>query len=210
MSESQNIMVTGPNGLRGFIDQVAPPDNTGEPQALVQFETGQRVYVPMKLLAKQPDGSYQLMYDPNSHSNLDNSGVEGALVLPVIAEELKVQKRPVLTGGVRIKKMVQEHQEEVDEPLLREDVQVERTPINRVLENPVQAHYEGETLVIPVLEEVLVVEKRLMLKEELRVTKRQLVEHQPQQVPLRREEVVVEPITPGLTTNGAQGEASQA
>jgi uncharacterized protein (TIGR02271 family) len=210
MSESQPIVVTGPNGLRGFINQAAQPDNTGELQALVQFETGQRVYVPMNLLAIQPDGSYQLMYDPYSPSNLDNPAAEGTLVVPVVAEELNVQKRPIITGGVRIKKMVKEHQQEVNEPLMREDVQVERTSINRVVETPVEVHYEGDTLVIPVLEEVLVVEKRLMLKEELRVTKRQLVEHQPQQLSLRREEVVVEPLTNSPATDYVQGEASQA
>lgn len=210
MSESQPLVVTGPNGLRGFINQKAQPDNTGELQALVEFETGQRVYVPMKLLAVQPDGSYQLMYDPYSPSNLDKSEADGTLVVPVVAEELNVQKRSINTGGVRIKKMVKEHHQEVDEPLLHEDVQVERTPINRVLETPVQVHYDGDTLVIPVLEEVLVVEKRLMLKEELRVTKRQLVEHQPQQLSLRQEEVVVEPLTTGSATNNPQAKASQA
>lgn len=59
------------------------------------------------------------------------------------------------------------------------------------------------------MQEVLVVEKRLMLKEEWRVTQRQLTRHRPQLVPLRREELVVETNTPGTATDGAQGEASQ-
>jgi hypothetical protein len=47
-------------------------------------------------------------------------------------------------------------------------------------------------MIVPVLEEVLIVEKRLMLKEELRITKRQSETHQSQRVILRREEAVVE------------------
>jgi stress response protein YsnF len=45
-----------------------------------------------------------------------------------------------------------------------------------------------------VLEEVLVVEKRLLLKEEVRITKRRIETHMPQRVILRREEVAVERI----------------
>ena len=51
---------------------------------------------------------------------------------------------------------------------------------------------EEDTLVIPLLEEVLVVEKRLLLKEEVRITKRRMETHRPQRVTLRREEAVVE------------------
>ena len=52
---------------------------------------------------------------------------------------------------------------------------------------------EEDTLIIPVLEEVLVVEKRLLLKEEVRITKREET-HTPQRVTLRREEAAVERI----------------
>jgi stress response protein YsnF len=51
---------------------------------------------------------------------------------------------------------------------------------------------EGNTLIIPLLEEVLVVEKRLLLKEELHLTKQRVETHQPQRVTLRREEAAIE------------------
>ena len=47
-------------------------------------------------------------------------------------------------------------------------------------------------MIVPLLEEVLVVEKRLMLKEELRITKRRVEDYQSQKVTLRSEEAVVE------------------
>ena len=78
-----------------------------------------------------------------------------------------------MTGGVRLVKKVTEHEETVDLPLLRADVQVERVPINRVVLEAPPSRQEGDTLIVPILEEVLVTEKRLMLKEEVRITRTQ-------------------------------------
>jgi uncharacterized protein (TIGR02271 family) len=130
-----------------------------------------------------------------SNRTLESGAVE--TVVPVIAEELNVEKRKVETGGVRIHKQVHTREEVVDQPLIREEVQVERVPINRVVEGPLPIRHEGETMIIPVLEEVLVVEKRLMLKEEVRITRRATETRQPQRVTLRAEEAVVEPLQAG-------------
>jgi uncharacterized protein (TIGR02271 family) len=113
-------------------------------------------------------------------------------VVPVIQETLEVHPSPVERGRVRIRKIVHEREEIVDPPLLHDEVVVERVPVNRVIEAPIAVRSEGDTLVIPLLEEVLVVEKRLLLKEEVRVTKRRAETHRPQRVTLRREEAVVE------------------
>jgi uncharacterized protein (TIGR02271 family) len=83
-------------------------------------------------------------------------------------------------------------EEFVDEPLLEEEVEVERVAINRIVDGPLPVRYEGDTMIVPLLEEVLVVEKRLVLKEELRITKRQHKTRKPQRVTLRSEEVRVE------------------
>jgi stress response protein YsnF len=113
-------------------------------------------------------------------------------VLPVLAEVLDVQTRPVETGRVRIHKTVQAREVLVDEPLLREEVIIERVPVNRVVEGPIPVRYEGDTMILSLLEEVLVVETRLLLKEELHLTKRRTEIHQPARVTLRREEVTIE------------------
>jgi uncharacterized protein (TIGR02271 family) len=114
------------------------------------------------------------------------------LVVPVIEEALKVHTSPVETGRVRVRKIVHEREEVVDPPLMRDEVIIERVPINRVVEGPVSARTEADTLIIPLLEEVLVVEKRLLLKEEVRITTRRVETHRPQRVTLRREEAAVE------------------
>jgi uncharacterized protein (TIGR02271 family) len=117
---------------------------------------------------------------------------EPEVVVPVVAEELRVGKRVVETGRVRVSKHVSEREELVDEPLVREEYDVERVPVNVYVDEPVGPRHEGETLVVPVLEEVLVVEKRLLVREELRITRRQTEGRETRRVTLLSEEVSVE------------------
>ncbi len=128
--------------------------------------------------------------------------------IPVIEEQLSVGKRIVETGRVVISKQVTERQETVDIPLNRDEVQVERVLINRYVDSPPAAvRHEGDTMIISVLEEVVVVEKRLMLVEELHVTKRQLQTQETQQVTLRREDVTVTR-QPGTVSDGDPTEST--
>ncbi|MBA2501450.1 MAG: YsnF/AvaK domain-containing protein [Pyrinomonadaceae bacterium] len=130
-------------------------------------------------------------------------------VIPVIAEELHVGKRVVETGRVRIRKFVREHEETVDEPLMAEEVRVERVAVNRVIDAPVDVRYEDGRMIIPLMEEVLVVEKRLMLKEELHVTRQQVERRNPQVVTLRSEEVEIERADGEMRTQEGDSERSQ-
>ena len=85
-----------------------------------------------------------------------------------------------------------ECEEVVDPPLLRDEVVVERVPIKRVVDGPISVRSEGDTMIVPVLEEVLVVETRLLVTEELRITTRRTETHRPVPVTVRREDVTVE------------------
>lgn len=115
-------------------------------------------------------------------------------VIPVIEESAVVTKRRVERGGVRIIKRVHEREEIVDEVLQQERITVERVLMNQPVDHAPAVRRDGDTLIIPIIEEVMVVEKRLMLKEELRVTMRKESRRQPQSVILRREEAVIERI----------------
>ena len=118
-------------------------------------------------------------------------------VLPVLEEELHVGKRKVETGATRIRKVVHEREETVDMPLLKEEVTVERVPVNTVIEAPVGIRQEGDVTVVPLIEEVLVVEKKLLLREELRISKRQTTVNEPRKEVLRSEQAVVEHVDQG-------------
>lgn len=115
-------------------------------------------------------------------------------VIPVVEERVTVRTERVDTGaGVRVHKRVVEHDEPLDVALERDELVVERVPLDVLLTGPAPTQRtEGETLIVPVLEEVLVVEKRLRLKEELRITRRTRRTHEARTVRLRREEVSVE------------------
>lgn len=126
---------------------------------------------------------------------------EEKLVIPLAAETFTVEKHESITGVVRIHKSVTEHQETINAPTYSEAVEVERVQRGEWIEAVPQIRYEGQTMIIPVVEEVLVVEKRLRLREELRVTKRRTEDTTPQQVTLRREEVTIDRETPGSTTS---------
>lgn len=126
------------------------------------------------------------------------------LVIPVVEENVQLERRWVDTGrGVRVEKKVTEREEPLDELLTREELSVERVAIDRLVEGaPPTQHLEGDTLVVPVLEEVLVVERKLKLKEEVRITRRRHLVHAPQRVKLKSEEVSVERFDEG----GEKGE----
>ncbi len=117
-----------------------------------------------------------------------------ALHIPVTQEVLQVGKRLVETGrGVRVHKTVTETVVRIDEPLMQQGLDIERVPVNAWVEGkvPVQRQ-EGDTLVVPVLEEVLVVEKRLRLKEEIRITAKAGTRIASERVTLREEQVEVQ------------------
>jgi uncharacterized protein (TIGR02271 family) len=194
MASPEIARVTGPGSLRGTIDTAAWPIDSSRAEVLVHFEGGASLLVPCNALTRQDDGSYHLALDSVAFERLSaGGGVSGSpLVLPVIEEALEVHTSPVETGRVRIHKIVHEREEIVDPPLLRDEVVIERVPINRVVEGPIAARSEGDTLIIPLVEEVLVVEKRLLLKEEVRITKHRVETHRPQRVTLHREEALVE------------------
>jgi len=82
----------------------------------------------------------------------------------------------------------------LDQPLRRDELVIEHVPIGRVIDEAdvPQARYEGDTMIVPVLEEVLVVQKQLLLKEEVRITRHQREERAPRSVLLRAEQVDVE------------------
>jgi uncharacterized protein (TIGR02271 family) len=188
------VRVTDPQGVHGTIDTTAWPLDGSRAEVLVRLEGGPQVWVPVQALIWQDEGRYAV---PMALADLERAGAaprEPPLVLSVLAEALDVRTRPVETGRVRIHKTVQAREVLVDEPLLREEVAIERVPVNRVVEGPIPVRYEGDTMIVSVLEEVLVVKTRLLLTEELRITRRRTETHQPVPVTLRREDVTIERI----------------
>lgn len=112
--------------------------------------------------------------------------------LPLAEEQVAVHKRTVEKERVRIRTVVDESTRWISESLTSEHVTVERVPVDREVEIVPPIRQEGDTTIVPVVEEVLVVDRRLVLKEELHVRKERQVERVEQPVKLRTMHAVVE------------------
>jgi uncharacterized protein (TIGR02271 family) len=113
------------------------------------------------------------------------------IVVPLLEEEMAVSKRVVPTGRVQVSRITREHEEMVDELLAREHVEIDRIPIERTIDAIPAIREDGDTIIIPVVEEVLTVERRLVLKAEVRIKKRREMERHQERVTLRKQEAVV-------------------
>lgn len=115
-------------------------------------------------------------------------------VIPVLAEELEIRTVPVVTGGVRVHRRVVEHEEELDIPIVREHVDVRRVIFDREVQGPLPVRQEGDTTIIPVVEEQLIITKRYLLKEEIHVTRTAHEERHQERVVVCRQEAHIEEI----------------
>lgn len=121
------------------------------------------------------------------------------LVLPVVEETAHIEKQLREKGRIRVSTKTDTIDNVLREALQGNAVGVSRLPIDRVIQEgePVpQTRMEGGVTIIPILEEVLVVEKRLILKEEVHI--RETSTNQDVEVPitLRKQRAVVERLGP--------------
>ena len=113
-------------------------------------------------------------------------------------EQLIITKVTRATGSVRLSTHVEEHLARVDETLSRTDVQMERVPVNLVVDAVPEIRTEGDTLVYPIVEDEHV--KQLVLRDEVRITRRVRAEPFSQDVVLRRVRADVEQVAASPTT----------
>jgi uncharacterized protein (TIGR02271 family) len=112
-------------------------------------------------------------------------------VLPLIEEELSVGRETVSTGRVEVRVEQRETRSSVELEAVSDVVDVARVPIGREVERAEPPYQEGDDWVVPVYEEVVKVERRLVLKEEIRLRRRRQTERWQEEVVLRRDEPVI-------------------
>jgi uncharacterized protein (TIGR02271 family) len=112
--------------------------------------------------------------------------------IPLAEERVSVTKREVETGRLRIQVSVEERQDAVPVELSHDEVEVERVPVNKAVSQLPSVRLEGSTTIIPVVEEVVVVEKRLILVEEIHVRRKSVAETREIPVMLRSEQVRID------------------
>jgi len=135
-----------------------------------------------------------------------DKGERDAETVRLLAEELAVTRQQVETGRVRVQVVTREDEQLVDVPLVHQRVEVERVAINRPVEAIPPTRQEGDVTILPVVEEVVTVERRLILKEELHVRLVRTTEQHQERVVLRRQEAVITRIPADAPEKDPKGE----
>lgn len=113
--------------------------------------------------------------------------------IPVIHETIRLDSKVVETGSVRVIKEV--HEETIRVPLLsrQDEYHVERVSINRYVdEPPPTVRHEGDTTIFTVVVEEAVIQKRLKVVEEVRITASTKETAWEENITLRKEDVTIE------------------
>jgi uncharacterized protein (TIGR02271 family) len=186
---AEPVRVHGNGGWTGIVH------HWGEDELTIRLDSGETLLVADSAVTGQPDGTCYVALSLEELRGVvtDSFTERERVVIPVIHEELEIGKRRVETGaGVRVQKSAREEEQVVDLPLVHEEVEVRRVPVGREVDAPVAVRHVGDTIIVPVMEEVLVVRKQLRLVEELHIRRTRSEHHAPQTVVLRKEEATVE------------------
>jgi len=123
-------------------------------------------------------------------------------VIPLLAEELNFVRRRIETDTVRVATTTHEREQLIDEVLTNERFEIERVPIGLVVQSAPAVRTEGDLTIMPVVEEILVVERRLVLKEEIRIRRVRHTQRHQETVTLRTQDAVITRIEAGLEKGG--------
>lgn len=126
------------------------------------------------------------------YSGLQDSG---DLSVQRSEEEARVGTRGREAGAVKVRKSVRTEREQVRVPKKREEIDIERVPGEGREASGVEIGEDDEVVVVQVFEEEVVVSKRVVVKEEIRLRKRVVEDEEVVEVDLRKEEVDIEDTT---------------
>lgn len=162
MAELQEFEVRLSNGLRGTVLRTSRFLDKREFNT-VKLSNGTELTVPSAALKPQQDGSFYLQ-EVQAHSAAQpENGSRGS-----------GKEAPPDDGAT------------IDARLFKEDIDVQRVPVNRILEAPAEIRIEDGVTIIPVMEERLKIEKQLILREEIRIVKRRTTVRDPRVIALEK------------------------
>lgn len=178
MTKDKEFPVYGRGGLKGTL-LAAARFLDASPEKRIRLEDGREIVVPSSALVAQPDGTYFLNQDEQiekpAQAPPERTPGSQAANAPVPNAQAPNAQAP-LTAATAAQ-------------LFREDCDIERVQIKRVIDQPAEIRHEGDTLIVPLMEEVLVVEKKLMLREELHIRRRREHKADGDAAPIPKEEL---------------------
>jgi uncharacterized protein (TIGR02271 family) len=113
-------------------------------------------------------------------------------VIPLVEEMARIGKEEVVTGRVRVRTVTEETDHVVSQDLDTENVEIARMPINREVAEAPAIRQEGDVTIISLVEEIIVVTKRLVVTEEVHIRRIKSTERVESSINLRKQHAVVE------------------
>ncbi|MDB5819460.1 MAG: hypothetical protein JWQ11_3100 [Rhizobacter sp.] len=123
--------------------------------------------------------------------SIDDS-IDPVAVVALMQETLEVNRTQQETGALRVRVLVDQSMAQAANDTAIDAVTSTRVPRGLYVEARREPWNDGDVLVVPIYEEVMVCERRLMLKEEVHITRHTTRTSEPLEVPLRRERAVIE------------------
>jgi stress response protein YsnF len=121
------------------------------------------------------------------------------------AEDVAISRRTVAGDTVRVQTMTHVRDHHVDEDLSHVRVEVERVPIGQHVSSVPPIRQEGDTTILSVVEEIIVIERRLMLKEEVHIRRVHVAERHQETVAVREQSVEICRVEAASPAPGASG-----
>ena len=121
----------------------------------------------------------------------DYHAASGRPAVPLVEEELNVRTRQVAKGSVRVEVTTETLHEEVPVVVSEDLVSITRVPIDRPVDAPPTVRTEGDTMVVPIVDEVIIVQRQLVLKEEIHLRRESRSEKRVVPVARRRQRALI-------------------
>lgn len=110
-----------------------------------------------------------------------------ATTIPILSEQVEIEKRRVEGDRMTIDIQTESEIETVSETLLNEEVDVHRIAVGRRVDARPDIRQDGDTIIIPIIRERLVLKKELFVEEELHIIRKVVPETVTEDVKLRRQ-----------------------
>lgn len=178
-----DAVIHDPNGVPAVVEAADAE------RIVVRLSNGTAVHLPAGLAIRLDDGSYR------SEVSFAALGTDRQ-TLAEVEEHIDVRTVVRETGRVQARTVTETEEVPVDADGWRETVDIERRPLNRPVDAVASVRVEDDVTIIPVYEEVLVVHKQLVLREEVHLTTRRDRVSGPECVTIRRQRVEVERLPP--------------
>lgn len=180
-------------GVKAIIQGVSK----NEEDVIARMSEGTLIQIPVHLLRILNQKSYKfdgifsdIHQESHERESVASASAENRFY--VVEENPLIRKKRVETGEVKVKKSVSEKMKSVSVPLQSEEVVIERVPVDQVFDSAQSNRQEGDTWIIPVQEEILVVEKKVLVREEVRISTRKSIQEKEVLMSLRSEEIRID------------------